>query len=502
MADNIAIVGLGPSNVNLVAQLAEQTRTLEQLSGVPLPPKTLYLIDHEGNHGTGKAWGRHAHPSMLFSHTVGGFSDGFTDWLKDKEAVWMPKVEAHRDGALKTWFEQNADALAQKDYGKIHFPRFTYGMFMKEKLYDALQDLPKSLSVVMLDGKVSGVGANDVGNELTFEKPATEVTLAKDADGMISVKPREGTSLTSLTVDMDVIGVGPPEPKPFEAMQGNPDYFHNPTELHSGREGNNFAEQFKQAVMEKYKESGQKVEVGILGAGLSFLDMVNLIYNDKELKEAVSLSSISSTGYTRTVQEAQEGKQKDMAPESQAALNGMDVKFIAAKVEDLQPAADGTGITVKTNDSHLDAPDGKYRTGARSDKKEHRFDIVVQAIGFGKWKEQGVFKSGLEAGIFKEDTTIRSLDIDSELKLAPTHFINGFVAEKAIGDAIAKRGLKSEGFLNNVYRNSPVMAANVMRGLYSEQIQNIGQNLQGTVSQQPELERFGKAEVKEQERAV
>jgi hypothetical protein len=502
MADNLAIVGLGPSNVNLVAQLVEQTRTLEQLSGSPLPPKTLYLIDHEGNHGTGKAWGRHAHPSMLFSHTVGGFSDGFTDWLKNSEDAWMPKVEAHHDGALKTWFEQNADALAQKDYGKVHFPRFTYGMFMKEKLYDALQGLPKSLSVVMLDGKVTGVGANELGNELAFEKPATEVTLVKDSDGVISVQPKEGTTLTSLTVDMDVIGVGPPEPKPFVAMQGNRDYFHNPTELHSTREGDNFAGQFKQAVMEKYKESGQKVEVGILGAGLSFLDMVNLIYNDKELKEAVSLSSISSTGYTRTVQEAAEGKQKDMAPESQAALNGMDVRFIAAKVEDLQPATDGAGITVKTSDKHLDEADVKYRDGARSDKREHTFDIVVQAIGFGKWKEQGVFKSGYNAGVFKEDTTIRALNIDTEQKIAPTHYINGFVAEKVIGDAIARRGLESQGFLNNVYRNSPVLAANIMRGMYSEQIQNIGENLQGSISQQPELERFGKAEAKTQEKVV
>jgi uncharacterized NAD(P)/FAD-binding protein YdhS len=502
MADNLAIVGLGPSNVNLIAQLVEQTRTLEQLSGSPLPPKTLYLIDHEGNHGTGKAWGRHAHPSMLFSHTVGGFSDGFTDWLKNKEDTWMPKLEAHRDGALKTWFEQNADALAQKDYGKVHFPRMTYGMFMKEKLFDTLQDLPKSLNVVMLDGKVASVGANEIGNELAFEKPATEVTLIKGDDGVISVQPKEGTTLTSLTVDMDVIGVGPPEPKPFAAMQGNPDYFHNSTELHSAREGDNFADQFKQAVMEKYRESGKKVEVGILGAGLSFLDMVNLIYNDKELKDAVSLSSISSTGYTRTVQEAQEGKQKDMAPESQAALNGLDVKFIAAKVEDLQAATDGTGITVKTSNKHLDEPDAKYREGARSDKIEHRFDIVVQAIGFGKWKEQGVFKSAYNAGIFKEDTTIRALNIDTEQKIAPTHYINGFVAEKVIGDAIKRRGLESQGFLNNVYRNSPVLAANIMREMYSEQIQNIGENLQGSITQQPEIERFGKAEAKAQEKAV
>lgn len=506
MANSLAIVGVGSANISALSALIEKVRELEKFSPEPdsIPVKRIYLIDHEGNHGAGKAWGRHAHPSMLFSDTSSnGAVDGIKEWLRDKENVWLPEAEKHRHGALKTWFEHNQPALDAKEYGKIYLPRFVRGMFQQEKLHDILQDLPESLEVVILDGKVAENKKTDHGYRLEFKEPAKEVILKKDSTGIVRVVPKiGGKQYKHLDVDANLIGVGASEPKPFPKVKDNQDYFANPTELHPHLEGDNFADQFKKAVLKKHHELGHKVEVGVLGAGLSFLDMVNLIYNDDELRQAINLTSISSSGFARTEAEGQESKQRDFAPESQMALNKLQPKFIAARVKDAEPSKAG-GITIKTSDEHLDQPDYKFKAGTRSDKKEHHFDIVIQTLGFGKWQEQGVFKGGVEDGTYKADAEYPSPAVDRKMRMAAGSYVNGMVVEPRISGGLKDRGIENQGFLNNVHRHGLHLADSLFDELYDESAQRVREESgHRQISRKPSIAKFAQPELLESARSV
>ncbi|HCR86554.1 MAG TPA: hypothetical protein DIV86_07755, partial [Alphaproteobacteria bacterium] len=103
MADSLAIVGVGPSNTNVFVALQKQASFLSKLAeseGIEFSHNKIYLIDFDGNHGAGKAWGANAHPSFLFDSNVGFLKDGFREWLKDNKDVWLPELEKHRDTHL------------------------------------------------------------------------------------------------------------------------------------------------------------------------------------------------------------------------------------------------------------------------------------------------------------------------------------------------------------------------------------------------------------------
>lgn len=502
MADSLAIVGAGPANVQLLTALANKVRTLENLSRESLPNKKIYLIDHEGNHGMGKPWGKHAHPSMLFSHTAGALKEGFLDWLKDNEALWLPQVEVHRTGALKTWFNVNQDNLDKKNYEDIRFPRFVYGLCMRDRLCQTLKDMPKCLDVVLLEGKVAHIEKRGEGNTLTFDNPAEEIALIKEGNGSIRLQ-HVNKHYKTIEVDANVIGTGSPERPAYEKVREHPDYFANHITLHPALEGHNFAEQFKQSVLTKFHQTGQKVNIGILGAAFSFLDIVNFIYNDDELRNAINLTSISSTGMARTEQEQKPGRPKYGAPESEIALKNLGVKFIAAKIEDVIPNLHGAGITIKTSDTHLDAPDAEYKPGTRSDKSEHVFDIVIQATGHGHWKNVGLLQDGASKNLFTEDAANKWLAIDDNLHMGGGNYGNGFIADHIIEKTLINRQQPAEGLLNNAHAHAPLLADTLSHTLFGKEIESTRAGLgHGSISKKPTITKFSELEQMKSVRSV
>lgn len=547
MVDSFSIVGLGPSNVAVFNDIAKQAKLFDAVFGSHgVPEKTVYLIDFDSNHGSGKAWGDQAHPSCLFDTPVGFLKDGFPEWLKQNEDIWLPQVEKHKDGALKTWFNLNEEALEDKDYGNMHFPRFVYGLFKKEQFYESLQDLPEFLNVVVLDGRVTGIDENDSKTTLVFSGKAEEVSAVKNEEGIIKI---EGTGkfIERIEVGQNLIGIGSPEPNPYEKVEKNKGYFNSTYNTHPSLEPDVFHKQFKTRVVELYEEKGEKLKLGILGTGPSFLDMANIVYNDEELKDKVEITAISTSGLSRNHPDKDKVKSypskiltkdyKITSPqqlhadaeeelrygmslenpsystteilrgganlsklifedlgvedrreflniksknnvlklmekttkETQEALDGLDISYVAAKVKDIKESEDR--LVVEVLNKRLDDEGYIYNKSAVTDKNEFEFDITVNVLGFGKGKDVGVLKDGIEKGIFKAEG--KSVATDDNMNASDKSMMNGYLV-------FGKGHLKNDefpAFLNNVNAGASKFSAAIFNILFEDEEKGIAESI-------------------------
>ncbi|HCR86027.1 MAG TPA: hypothetical protein DIV86_05050, partial [Alphaproteobacteria bacterium] len=202
----------------------------------------------------------------------------------------------------------NEQDLNKGNYDDMHFPRFVYGMFKREQFYEALQNLPDFVEAIVLDRKITKFHQPEEGKTiLSFEKPAQRITFEKNEEGKIVQKNLDKT-FDTVEAELKLIGIGSPEPSTIDKVKNEPNFFGSTTALKDGIEGSSFYEQFKSQALKIFKETGKKVELGIMGTGPSFLDMANMIYNDKELREAINITAISSSGISKTYPKDEEIK--------------------------------------------------------------------------------------------------------------------------------------------------------------------------------------------------
>lgn len=454
--DSLALLGLGATNVSVFSHLVKQVKDMETRAardGVTLPTKTVYLIDREGNHGGGKAWGIHAQPSMLFSHPAGGIPDGFSDWLRANEDSWKPAVEAHREGALKTWFDVNQTKLDNQEYRDVAMPRFVYGMFKKDQLRETLEDLPKSLDVRVIDGSVVGLDRNGSGKiTLRFDDEMVAKPLLNDGKNGVAIA-REGQRMgaTELAADSVVIATGFSDPSAFDKVANHPSYFANTLNLHPTVRSGSFGEQLRNTILERYAQTGEPVQLGVLGTSATFKDITNMVDNDPQLRAAVHVTTVSSSG---KLPDKISGL--GTLEESGRALKHLEadqkLTYEKGRIADVMPAPDG-GV-------HLVYEDGGTRN----------FDIAVQALGSAGAADMDIIKSGKASGVLTPDASSpSSVKIGPDFQAGEGVYIYGVLAEKEIQETIAPQlpdGLDSLGFLVNAHCQAPAMAGRVTQRLY------------------------------------
>jgi uncharacterized NAD(P)/FAD-binding protein YdhS len=295
---DLTFIGFGPSNVNVFRDFIAQAKLLSEM-GIAIPKLKLTIVDTEGNHGAGKPYGNQCHESSLFNNELFRVTDGFMDWIKTDPGPdhWLPILERFKDKELKIWFEENSHKLQNHEYDDLYFPRFLYGIFKREQVIKAIADAPANIEISMLQGKIVDIEENREGSDrFLFESGASEVELVHQGKREFEVVPSKNAQhYVSLNSKHALLGVGTPEPKRL-LSEDHKYYFNSPSSDNTQIELTRFSEDFKQAVREKYEVSGKKVKLCVLGTGASFLDVMNMVANDSELKEMLDISAISSTG--------------------------------------------------------------------------------------------------------------------------------------------------------------------------------------------------------------
>lgn len=489
------MVGMGPSNTNVFLKLVEDARLIGRVVGEGnMPKKTIYLIDVEGNHGAGKAYGLNAHPSNIFEITARTFEDGFEHWLTHNENIWRPLVDRHREGQLKTWFKVNQRALDEGRYGDIRMPRFIYGYFKRGQLLDAIADAPEFLDIRILEGRVKE--ADECNKQQTvclkFNGEGDEVKLHRNG----SLR-HLGTRHRELTVDYAVIGIGSPDPRRYPKVEKHEHYFRASYMKQLG-DDRYFAKDFIETVKERFAATGQKVKLGVLGTSASFLDMMNIVYNEAGLKNMVEITAISRRGMpwvrpynltpnryepvvsilkpsyhvtsvyqfiTDILAEIAIGKSKKFGTTEiikgcrlyrplfeQLSLQEREAFFDDPRIRPLRRYIENipresriaierlpieylpAGVSDISPEGELLRVHAKHpETGEKSDRL---FDLVVNCTGFDKLTNMGIFKKGIENGDFSPTDDGENISVDAQAAASARMLISGFAT---FGDASTEK---------------------------------------------------------------
>ncbi len=303
---DIALVGGGLSNTSTLYELIKNFENSK--NALKFHPRIRIFDIRKDFFSGGEAYAGSA-PEMLFTNTFdtkeifekvegGELLHHLAKWLTEKQASWVDKLQKLNNNKVNRWLDENKEKLASQKFDELHLPRIVLSWFIEETLYETIERAKKlGVSVELIQGEVSDIERSDSNLfHIRLGYHASKVIIGKDASGHITFSTSKNLENSDIDANSVVLATGLPSKNLFPHLLQSENFYNSQTtEPHNSRLPH---ESIVKKINALYEIKKCPVEIGCIGAGPSFLDVVMLL-DDDNLRGKYELVSYSKTGVMR-----------------------------------------------------------------------------------------------------------------------------------------------------------------------------------------------------------
>lgn len=352
---DLAIIGGGLSTATFIFSLCEQIRENEYFEN------TLHIVifDKTNNFWVGTPYGNLAESDYFLIKTlIETNCPPFKQWILNNKNEMDTLIPNH-SFQLSCWKNRNIEKISQGEVDHIYFPRFLFGLFIKDTIKSYLSVTKGKINIVLKNEEA--IDFNKHSNKFTIEGAAGSIFLAKKvilATGSIPKKPLLQKTLNNKSI------------LNFISDDGSCACFN----LHS-------------RLLDNITEFKKSPHIIIIGAAASALETLYFIESHTKLLSAIEMVSVISTSGVLIggiyAANADEDNLPDYVPErtscdlyiqaSQRMNESGKLKIIKGKITQLSEAKMGFNVNYTVNN----------RQGLNNKVHSLNPDIIIDCSGGG-----------------------------------------------------------------------------------------------------------------------